>query len=214
MDHQSREHQPWLTIPLADYEDHMRAPQVGQAALLADALAALVARLRPPSLAILGAAGGNGLDRIDPGVVRRVGAVDINPDYLAVCSKRYASRFETLITATDDISAGQPAFEPVHLVYAALIAEYVPLPKFAAYVGAAMHALGTLAVILQFPGVGSQVVTPSAYTSLARLAPMFHYVEPDPLTALLQQNNLRRVSSSTVRGPGDKAFALLEFVRN
>ncbi len=39
---------PWLTIPLADYEAHMALPQVGQAQLLADLFAAEL-RARSPS---------------------------------------------------------------------------------------------------------------------------------------------------------------------
>ena len=87
------EPQPWRAIPLADYEGHMEAPQVGQAAMLRDILGEFVTRLRPASLALLGAAGGNGLECVEPGVVRRVVAVDINPDYLAACRELQQTEF-------------------------------------------------------------------------------------------------------------------------
>jgi len=49
---------PWLTIPLADYEAHMALPQVGQAQLLADLFAAELRERSPSSVAVLGCAGG------------------------------------------------------------------------------------------------------------------------------------------------------------
>ena len=56
---------PWREIPLSDYEAHMSLPSVGQARMLADQLALLLERHAPISVAIIGCAGGNGLDRID-----------------------------------------------------------------------------------------------------------------------------------------------------
>src|SRR6186713_702946 len=67
---------PWLEIPLADYEAHMELPQVAQAELLAEQLAAAVRARSPDSVAVLGCAGGNGLDRL-PAALRVVG-VDVN----------------------------------------------------------------------------------------------------------------------------------------
>ena len=48
---------PWLDIPLADYEGHMSLPEVGQARLLADLLAAAIDRHALRSIAVLGCAG-------------------------------------------------------------------------------------------------------------------------------------------------------------
>ena len=85
---------PWLEIPLDDYERHMSLDTVRQAPMLADRFELLVERQRPASLALVGCAGGNGLDRIGPGRVTRVVAVDINPRYVEAAARRYADRFE------------------------------------------------------------------------------------------------------------------------
>jgi hypothetical protein len=63
---------PWLTIPLADYEAHMALPQVGQAQLLADLFAAELRARSPASVAVLGCAGGNGFEHA-PAALRVVG---------------------------------------------------------------------------------------------------------------------------------------------
>ncbi|RPI77037.1 MAG: hypothetical protein EHM45_10650 [Desulfobacteraceae bacterium] len=57
---------PWLEIPLCDYEGHRALPQVAQARLLADVFARALGRYSPESVAVLGCAGGSGFERIDP----------------------------------------------------------------------------------------------------------------------------------------------------
>jgi hypothetical protein len=56
---------PWLDVPLADYEGHMSVPELQQLGALSDLFADALAFGRSTSVAILGVAGGNGLDRID-----------------------------------------------------------------------------------------------------------------------------------------------------
>lgn len=50
----------------------MALPSVGQAQLLGTTLQRTVAQFRPSSLAVLGVAGGNGLERLERNQVRRV----------------------------------------------------------------------------------------------------------------------------------------------
>ena len=75
---------PWLGIPLSDYEAHMALPEVAQAKLLADVFHSVLAARRPSSVAVIGCAGGNGFDRIDTSITKRVVGVDINPEYVDV----------------------------------------------------------------------------------------------------------------------------------
>jgi hypothetical protein len=67
---------PWLQIPLRDYEGHMAHATVAQARMLSAVLRETAAELQPRSLAILGAAEGNGLEAVDPALERRVVALD------------------------------------------------------------------------------------------------------------------------------------------
>src|SRR5580765_1071429 len=82
---------PWLEIPITDYEAHMALPSVGQAQLLGTALQRTITQFQPCSLAVLGVAGGNDLKFAQRAGVRRLVALDFNPDYLALCSRRYAT---------------------------------------------------------------------------------------------------------------------------
>jgi len=74
---------PWLDIPLADYEDHMALAEVAQAQLLAGFFGEALREYSPQSVAVIGCAGGNGFEKIDPGITKRVAGIDINPDYIA-----------------------------------------------------------------------------------------------------------------------------------
>jgi hypothetical protein len=56
---------PWLEISISDYEAHMALPSVGHAQLLGTALQRTVTQVQPGSLAVLGVAGGNGLELIE-----------------------------------------------------------------------------------------------------------------------------------------------------
>src|SRR5438309_637460 len=68
---------PWLQIPLTDYEGHMSLPYVAQADLLADLFGLALQRHLPDSVAVLGCAGGPRGDL--GGVPRAVGPTLTNP---------------------------------------------------------------------------------------------------------------------------------------
>ena len=109
---------PWLDVPIADYEAHMSLSSVGQAQLLCTALESTVTEFQPRSLAVLGVAGGNGLQFVDLAVVRRMVALDFNPDYLALCSRRFAASFTEFEPVLHDLSHGSPVIEPVECIFA------------------------------------------------------------------------------------------------
>jgi hypothetical protein len=68
----------------------MTSAPVGQLAALAELFGEVWRSRRPESVAILGVAGGNGLEHIHPSVTRRVCGVDINPEYLEAARRRFA----------------------------------------------------------------------------------------------------------------------------
>lgn len=171
---------PWLSIPLEDYEAHMALPAVGQAKMLADHLATTLRDYRPESFAIIGCAGGNGFDRIPTGMASRVIGVDINPAYIEAATTRYGGRIAGLDLHVADIQAGPPGFEPVDLVYVGLVFEYVSLTETLKNLKKICKPGGHLIAVLQQPG--KEPVTPSPYKSLEALAPVMHLVRPGELS--------------------------------
>lgn len=130
---------PWLDLPLADYEGHMAHPGVARSPLLADVFAQHLNFFRPQSAAVIGCAGGNGFERIDWTTTRRVVGVDLNGRYLEQVRRRFQTdverldlvferrepAFEHLELIEGDILTNAVEFDPVDLVYAALVFEYV-----------------------------------------------------------------------------------------
>src|SRR5262245_6668538 len=140
---------PWLEIPLADYEAHMALPQVAQAELLAERLAAAVRAREPQSVAVVGCAGGNGLERF-PASLRVVG-VDVNPAYVAAARARHSARIAALELHVADIERDELAIAPVDLVYAGLFFEHVDAAIALDCIRTWLRAGGALVAVLQMP---------------------------------------------------------------
>ena len=103
---------PWLDVPLADYEGHMALPGIEQAQLLSDIFAGVLAKYSPRSVAVIGCAGGNGFDRIPPAISRVVG-VDLSPRFVAETEARFRDRIENLELMVGDIQSNEVSFAPV-----------------------------------------------------------------------------------------------------
>jgi hypothetical protein len=201
----------WLTIPLQDYERHMSLPSMGQAKMLADHLELSVKRTSPASVAILGCAGGNGLDRIGLGQVERVVAVDINPSYVEAVGARHASRLGCLDVVCGDVQAESLRFEPVDLIYAALIFEYVDVWSTFATLRRLCRAGGTVATLIQLVRADQDSVTPSGFRSLQALAPIMRLRTPDEMKQVAAAAGFHTSDSEIIELPSGKAFCLQTF---
>ena len=103
---------PWLSIPLAEYEGHMALPEIGQAEVLAAELEFVVRQYSPKSVAVIGCAGGNGLDRLVESGVERIVGIDINPAYVETVRRRFGSRIPGLELHVADVQSMLPQIAP------------------------------------------------------------------------------------------------------
>jgi ubiquinone/menaquinone biosynthesis C-methylase UbiE len=202
---------PWLDIPLADYEAHMALPTVGQSQLIADELAALVRRYSPTSVAVIGCAGGNGFDRLIDTSVTRVVGVDINPAYIEQARRRYSGEIPGLEVYVADLESTEVIFEPVDLAYVALVFEYVDLERAMRVLQRHCKPGSVLAVLSQLSHDTLAHVTPSPYTSLLQLEPRMRLVAPEVLQEFARQAGFAPERSRTVAATGGKNFSVLEF---
>jgi SAM-dependent methyltransferase len=203
---------PWQEIPLEDYEAHMSLPSVGQAGMLADQLAQLIERHAPASVAVIGCAGGNGLERIDSTRVERVVAIDVNPEYVAAAELRHAGRLANLDCRCADVQSETLTFDPVELIYAALVFEYVDVAATLATLKRNLKPGGTAAVILQLRHSDQHVVSASPYKSLDKLIPALKLVEPDELRSYASAAGFTVGSSNRIDLPSGKQFWLQIFL--
>jgi threonine dehydrogenase-like Zn-dependent dehydrogenase len=191
----------------------MNSEAVAQLAPLADLFAEALDTTKPTSVAILGVAGGNGLERIDPTVTRRIDAIDINPEYLAAVQQRHAT-LPGLNLHSLDLAEEQAAMPPSDLVHAALIFEHAGLDHCLDNAIDLVAPGGTLSVVLQLPSTTAQAVGDSQVASVQAHRNHFHFVDPESLTTQLESRGFRRDRTTTIPLPSGKAFWQAFFKRN
>ena len=168
---------PWLSIPLAEYEGHMALPEIGQAEMLAGELEFAVRQYFPKSVAVIGCAGGNGLDRLVESGIERIVGIDINPAYVETVRRRFRPRIPGLELHVADIQSMLPQIAPVDLIFAALILEYVDVPMTMRSFLKLCAPDGALVVILQSASPNVEKTSPSPYKSIQLLAPAMRLLD-------------------------------------
>jgi trans-aconitate methyltransferase len=189
----------------------MALPAVDQSRMLGDELEELLQTHRPHALAVIGCAGGNGFERIDPQHTQRVVGVDINPDYLACAQRRFDGVYPSLELICADVQNSALTFAPVDLMFAALIFEYVDVCTTLANLTACLRPGATLAVLVQLPAAGKAPVTATPFVSLASLSAVMRLTPPEEVigaarSAGLSLSTMRRIELTT-----GKRFQLLQF---
>jgi len=196
---------PWLSIPASDYEGHMESPGVDQQRLLRDLLRERVEEFRPAALAVLGCATGAGFETIDPSIVRRLIAIDINPEYVELVRHRHATRLPGLELICADVAAVDLPPRSLNLFHAALVLEYVSPEMVVGKAAAWLVPSGILSVLVQLPSQRGQV-SDTPFVSLKSLDGFMKLVDPGDLAAIATRSGFAAVRSYTVTWVGGKSF--------
>jgi hypothetical protein len=202
---------PWLDIPLADYEGHMALPQIAQAQLLSDVFSGALNKFSPQSVAVLGCAGGNGFDRISAQITRRVVGIDLNPEYVHETRRRFNDRISALELFVGDIQTDMFDFSPVDLVFAGLIFEYVDVGVVLVNIRSMLTANGKMVTIVQLPNTGIPEVTPSPFSSIRILSSLMRLVPPELLERLAVMHGFQLTDSRPIESAGGKTFQIQTF---
>ncbi len=199
---------PWLQIPLADYEGHMALPSIAQAQMLGGQLESLALEYLPSSVALVGCAGGNGLEQLNPEKVTRVVAIDINPDYVRQTVIRHSQRFDRFEPYCVDVQSERLAFGSVDLIFAPLIFEYVDVSVALRELRRNCHESTILAAVLQLPGTTHEQISPSAFAGVRTLASSMHLVPPEHFRSMAVLAGFIHLRSAAFRSPAGKPFCL------
>jgi len=106
----------------------MNQPEVDQLSVLNRVFQKTYEQHLPRRLALLGSAGGNGFEHINPSVTKAVG-IDINPDYISEARRRCSYLGSGLEFWCQDLATLELPSGSFDFVFAGLIFEYLkPLP--------------------------------------------------------------------------------------
>lgn len=197
---------PWLLIPASDYEAHMSLPEVGQTQVLNTLMASALTEFEPASVAFLGCSTGNGLEHIDTQRTQRAVCVDINPSYLRILEQRFSDIIPGLEVVQADIASTEFRIDPVSMVFAGLIFEYVDVLDALTNIYRSMLPGAFLLAVLQMPNAKSAPVTATPYKSLELLAPIMTLTPVAEFSAACRRVGLKEIRINTIELKQGKAF--------
>ena len=195
---------PWLSIPLAEYEGHMKSAEVQQLNVLSELFAEALSCCSPESVAVLGIAGGNGLEHIDGNITRRIVGLDVNPLYLDEVRRRYAGKCDLELHCLD-LAVQHVDLEPVRLVHAALVLEHAGVGLCLENALSLVAPAGYLSAVLQLPSASDPTVGASPFSSIQRLESPFSLIDPAWFRERLGERGfslMRETRRSLVSGKG------------
>ena len=153
----------------------------------------------------LGNRRGNGLDRVDPRITKRVVGLDLNPVFLKEVRNRYGATCNLDLHCVD-LAEQRVECEPVQLVHAALVFEHAGVDGCLENAVSLVGPDGALCAVLQLPSEVGQVVGSSAFPSMLRLQDHFSFVDPFWLSKELARCGFRLIHEVHRSVPAGKRF--------
>lgn len=207
---QGTEH-PWCGIGLDVYELHMSDPRVGQLRQLHDITGEQLAAYQPPTVGVLGIAGGNGLDLIDPETTNAVFGYDINAGYLNACEARYHKPLGDRLRLIQTNIDRSLTIERVDLLIANLIIEYVGAEEFVAFAAANARSIGVLSCVIQRNDVAGFVSSTDYSASFDTLASVSSDIDPETLGSAMSGAGFVALRRWEYPLPNGKTLVRLDF---
>ena len=191
----------WESINLRDYETHMRSKKVFQLQTL-NMIMADQMKYKPDSVAVLGAAGGNGFEHLHS--AHTIYAIDINEDYLRHCGKKYTYLGDKLKLIQCDLH--QAVLPSCDLLICNLIIEYLGIESFAKLLERSQFKLASC--VIQKNCGNSFVSASKTATKLEPLNSLHHDIEAEELIKRLGRPVVLQKNYAL---PNNKEFVRIDF---
>ncbi|MFA8449082.1 MAG: class I SAM-dependent methyltransferase [Bacteroidales bacterium] len=174
---------PWLEIPVEEYESHMLT--IGQLQIMNQLMAQAFQKYKPANVAILGCASGNGFEHLNYSELQNVYGVDINSYYLKVLKDRYQNQISKLKLLCLDIENDSLAINYIDCYFLSLILEYVsPLPLIQK-IQPSLNPDGKICLIIQ-ENTSSDFVSKTSYESLEQLSAIAKTIDKNTIIVLME----------------------------
>jgi predicted TPR repeat methyltransferase len=202
---------PWLDIPLEDYERHMSHELVGQSTLLNSLTKIYLEIIKPEGAIFLGIAGGNGLEHIDNNITKRVIGIDINQDYLETAFNRYSHTIPSLQLMNLDIVKNSESIFKADFIWAALVLEYTGIDKALEFSKNNIRRGGHLIVSIQSNN-NKPSVSSTGIESVKRAGEIFSAVDPEELLRKSEESGFALIGKEENLLPNEKSIITYHFV--
>jgi predicted TPR repeat methyltransferase len=205
-----QDNNPWLEIPLDDYEKHMSHATVGQLGLLSSLTNKYLTRIKPASCIFVGVAGGNGLEHINNEISRHIVGIDINQDYLDVAHKRHHNKIPSLLLLNLDVSKNTDTIFHSDLIWAALIMEYIGIDACLKFSANNLTPGGHLIVTIQCNN-NLQSVSATGIESVKKAGSVFNAVDINLLLGKAKEMGFAYIGREENQLPNGKSFLTIDF---
>lgn len=200
---------PWETIHLSDYENHMKLDSIQQLQAMNEMMYYQFYRYPISTLMILGIAGGNGLNHISTDKIEKVYGVDINQTYLEECVKRYSNLKHIFYPIQTNLLDTTITLPKVDMVIANLLLEYIGYDNFLNIVQKVQPSY--ISCIIQIDST-SNFVSESPYIHVFDCLEKIHYdINQDKLTDCLQTNQYKFIYKKEKQLPNEKKLIQLDY---
>ena len=204
---------PWNSIKLEDYENHMSLDSVGQLQALNRLMAVQFDDFPVKTAMVLGVAGGNGLEHIDLNKYQTVYGVDVNEEYLREALKRHKDKEKVLCFLHTDIINEADKLPHAELVIANLLIEYIGYDAFINAV--AQIDPEYVSAAIQINTDEESWVSDSPYLhSFDRLDEVHHQMEENKLTGCLKEAGYSLTGTVREDLPNGKALVRLDYKKD
>ncbi len=206
-----KKNNPWLQIPLNEYDGHMSAPSVLQLQMLDKIFEETLNKFSPRSLCVLGCTAGNGFQHLINRPIDRIVGIDINIQYVSECRAWFIQDLQNLQLICADLNELELADSIFDLIHAALIFEYVDVDKLLSKISRWLKPNGVLSVVLQLPSETASPVSETPYQSVKILESFIHSVSPDEFKKKAEEFSLEETNNYNIEVKKGKIFYIGAF---
>lgn len=202
---------PWEEIDLKTYETHMSSTDVFQLQTLNKITEQQLTDYNPSTIAILGVAGGNGLDKINNEITEKVYCIDVNRKYLDVCKSRYTNLLGILEFVCCDLSSIDTVlpFSDIHICN--LIIEYLGEEKFAKLILNSIDNVHIVSCVIQKNNEISFVSPTNQALEFQPIMSIHNDIDGKKLTEVLCDINFNCIKNTCYELPNGKKFLRMDF---
>ncbi|MHC1771423.1 MAG: class I SAM-dependent methyltransferase [Flexilinea sp.] len=202
---------PWEEIKLTDYENHMKLDSVMQLQTMNAMMKEQFYQYPTKTIMILGIAGGNGLEHINPEIIEKVFGIDINREYLDECANRYAQLNGVLSLICTDLTEDNIVLPYTDLVIANLFIEYVGYACFQQIVNQVKPLY--VSCVIQINTDTSFVSDSSYIHAFDHLDTVHHQISEKTLVEAMESIGYHMVLKNEALLPNGKKLVRLDFKR-